>query len=182
MGEQLKKREEGCPAGLCATLPLPERYGHRLTVVGPGWRGWFRCPGLGLLWGNTSWAEMSQDPGIISRRCVIHCRFPQGHTIPAISVCSALHPGLRWASFHPSPTGCSSLPVSCFGNMCLWAVSQPQTEDNLWQNVVATDSLFFSPFTQIYERKSVIYKLLGKRVVIIFSPLFCYFLAGFLMV
>lgn len=48
--------------------------------------------------------------------------------------------------------------------------------DRMWLQLIAW---FFSPFTQIYARKSVIYKLLGKRVVIIF-PLPFYFLAGFL--
>lgn len=50
--------------------------------------------------------------------------------------------------------------------------------DRMWLQLIACP-----PPTQIYEFNSIIYKLLGERVVfIIFSPLSCYFLARFLMV
>lgn len=105
-------------------------HSHWLTT----WvKGLSEESGLQLLWRstniNTNWAEINHVPRTISRKCVINCRCPRGHTIPAFSV---LCPPscLKWTSFCPSPSGRASLP---FVPLETWGcdLSVSHSQDNL---------------------------------------------------
>lgn len=188
-GRAAQKRQGGLPCTVCGRPSVClQQHGHRIVVLVPAWRDWFGCLGLGILYGsiniNTKWDEINPDPEIISWGCVsLISSFLWAHPIPAFfcMLCSSMRPswnGYLNVSFYRMLFP----PLLLFGNMWLWAVRQPGTQDNLWQSVVASSSLFFSPHLNLQTEQCNLQTAWQKSCFHNISSLSCFFLARFLMI
>ena len=156
-------------------------------TVGPHLR--WSCGGVSFIPGQL-WVHTWDDPWIcvslilhslsvhtsddLMEVCVNHSRFTLGPHLRCFTEVCVIIPRSLWVQtivaylcvLCPSTShrnGHLYLLSTCVSleTLSVSCVSQPQTEVNLWQNVVATDSLFFVfSLTQIYEFNSTIYKLL----------------------